>query len=60
MIYDLTQFINKNPELKLSQFLKKQKIQLTEIRHGTGLYIIFCKPKQKIYINQSINIFVDG
>ena len=56
MIYSFLQFINKNPELQLSQFLKKKKIPLTEIKQGPGLYIIFCKPKQKVYIGQSINI----
>lgn len=56
MTYYLTHFINKNLELKLSQFLKEQKIQLTEIKQRPGLYIIFCKPKQKIYIGQSRNI----
>lgn len=56
MIYYLKEFITKNPELKLSQFLKKQNNQLNELKQGPGLSIIFCKPKQKIYIGQSINI----
>ena len=50
------EFINKNPKLKLSQFLKKEKIELTEIKQGPGLYLIFCKVKKKIYLGQSSNI----
>ncbi len=47
----------KNLELKLSKFLKKQNIQLNEIKQEPGLYISFCKSKQKIYIGQSMNIY---
>lgn len=70
--FDFEGFIYKKPRLKLSQFLKKEKIplcpllllgqkkskgrRLTEIKQGPGIYIIFCKLKQKIYLGQSRNI----
>ena len=40
-------FMLENPKLKLSQFKKKEKVQLTEIKQGPGLYLIFCKVKKK-------------
>lgn len=48
-------FIYKN-SLNLSfEFLKKENIQLTGIKQVFGLYIIFYKIKQKIYLGQSGN-----
>lgn len=41
----LKQFIYKNPQFKLNQFLEINIIQVTEIIQGPGLYIIFCKSK---------------
>jgi GIY-YIG catalytic domain len=56
-VFDFEGFIYKNPKLKLSKFLKKEKIPLTEIKQGPAVYIIFCKLKQKVYLGQSGNIY---
>lgn len=52
----LKEFLYKNPQFKLNQFLETNILQLNEIIQGPGLYIIFCKSKQKLYIGQSENI----